>query len=99
MCDSEQVNYFKNFIFYVCVPSFSTWSSNFLNNRLTFCRTSAKLRYDQEFQDKTIIFFILTEKTKTRDKFSRIYKNETIITEILYCLALVQPYNYTNKSM
>ena len=49
-------------------------------------------RKNAPFQDKTIILFILTDKTKTREKFSRIYKNETIIKEILYCRALVQPY-------
>ena len=38
MCDSKQVNYFKNLLFYVCVPSSSTWTSNFLNNRLAFCQ-------------------------------------------------------------
>ena len=27
--DSEQVNYFKNLLFYVCVPSSSTWTSIF----------------------------------------------------------------------
>ena len=41
--------------------------------------------------DKTIILFILADKTNTREKFSRIDPSETIITEILYCLALVQP--------
>ena len=50
-------------------------------------------QYDQEFQDKTIILFILTDKTKKREKISRIYKTKTIITEILYYLALVQPYD------
>ena len=35
---------------------------------------------------------ILTDRIKTIEKFSRIYKSETIITKILYCLALVQPY-------
>ena len=39
--DSEQVNYFKNLLFYVCVPSSSTWTSNFLINWLAFGRTSA----------------------------------------------------------
>ena len=81
---SEQVNYFKNLPFYVCVLSSCTRISNFLNKRLSFCRT---LRNSQDFfQDTFNILFILTEKTKTIEKFS-------IITEILYCLALVQPYN------
>ena len=81
---SEQVNYFKNLPFYVCVLSSCTRTSNFLNKRLSFCRT---LRNSQDFfQDTFNILFILTEKTKTIEKFS-------IITEILYCLALVQPYN------
>ena len=40
--DSEQVNYFKNLlIFYIYMPSSSTWISNFLNNRLAFCSLSA----------------------------------------------------------
>ena len=29
--------------------------------------------------------------TETREKFSKISRSETIITEILYCVALVQP--------
>ena len=45
----------------------------------------------KNFKTKIRILLILTEKTKTRENFSRIYKSETIITEILYCLALVQP--------
>ena len=57
------------------------------------------LQYDQEFQDKTRILFILTEKTKTREKFSRFSKRETIITEILYChLALVSLSYFTSVS-
>ena len=74
-----------------CLPLL-TWTSNFLNNRLAFGRMCARLQYDQEFQDKTIILFISTKKTKTGKKFSRICKSETIITEIMYCLGLVQPY-------
>ena len=37
---------------------------------------------------------MLTEKTKTREKFSRISKSEIIIREILYCLTFVLPYQY-----
>ena len=53
---------------------------------------SAVTQYDQEFQDNTIILFILTDKTKAREKFSKISKRKTIITEILYCLAFVKLY-------
>ena len=63
----------------------------FCNDSLAYCRTSASFQYDQEFQHKPKILFILTNKTKTREKISRIYKSKTIITEILNCLALVQP--------
>ena len=38
---------------------------------------------------------MLTDKSKTKEIFSRIYKSETIITEILYCPALVKPYDIT----
>ena len=37
---------------------------------------------------------MLTEKTKTREKFSRISKSEIIIREILYCLTFVLSYQY-----
>ena len=33
----------------------------------------------------------MKDKTNTREKFSRIYKSDTIVTEILYCLGLVHP--------
>ena len=36
---------------------------------------------------------MLSDRTKTREKFLRIFKSEPIITKILYCLALVQPYD------
>ena len=45
----------------------------------------------KNFKTTQIILFILTEKTNTRENFSRMCKSETIITEILYCPALVQP--------
>ena len=48
---------------------------------------------------KAIILIILTDKTKTKEKFSRIYKSETIITEILYFLTLVQPCLFVLQGM
>ena len=36
---------------------------------------------------------MLTDKAETREKLSRIFQSETISTEILYCLGLVQRFN------
>ena len=58
---------------------------------------SERVQYEQEFEDKTIILFILTKSTTfQKDQYKReIFKNlqgrDNISTEMSYCLALVQP--------
>ena len=43
--------------------------------------------------------FHIDWKDQTREKFSRIYKSETIITDILYCLVLVQLYSHITSGI
>ena len=75
-CDSEQATYFKNLLFYVGVPSSSTWISNFLNKLSRFlshvCVTLISSRIlreenntfyiDRKDQDKREIFKNLQER-------------------------------------
>ena len=75
---------------FLCGPSVSRGYLGLKPSLMINWLTVPRMRNSNMIKNfKTIILFILTDKTMTRDKFSRIYKSETIITKILYCLALV----------